>query len=125
MDLKKFISQSLVEIMTGLKEAQDALKDSQARICPAPSQEITPAGHNTMIAKSTVGRPIFLIEYDVAIEVSGEDTAGGKISVLGGLLGGGSNAQTTNADKTASRVQFSIPVSYPDFDELEARFAKK
>ena len=86
MDLQKFITQSLVEIMTGLKDAQDKLKDSHARICPTLSQAITPGGQQTLIGLSTKGQAIAVVEYDIAVEASSEAGGSGGIKVLGGVV---------------------------------------
>jgi hypothetical protein len=114
MDLKKFITQSLVEIMTGLKDAQDQLRGSHARICPTLSDAITPGGQQTLIGRSTKGQAIALVEYDIAVEASNEAGGGGEIKVLGGLIGAGVEGKKSKAEKIASRIKFSVPVAYPD-----------
>ena len=120
MELQRFIRQSLVEIMNGIEEAQRDLKGkSHSRICPRLSAGITPHGHDTLLGTSTeTNRPIHLVEYDVAVEVSdkgsgGSIEAGGTIGVVSVKAG----AKTTSRDlKDAARLRFSIPVSYPEID---------
>ena len=114
MDLKKFVTQSLVEIMIGLKDAQDQLHDSHARICPTLGPAITPGGQNVLLGLSTQNRPIALIEYDVAIEVGGDSGASGEIKLAAGIVSGGFFGKGRNFDKTVSRLKFSVPVTYPD-----------
>jgi len=113
MNLKNFITQSLVDIMTGLKDAQDQLKDSHSRICPTLSQAITPAGQQALIGVSTKGQAIALVEYDVAVEVS-TDGAGGEIRVAAGVISGGLQGKFKDTERRAARLKFSVPVAYPD-----------
>ena len=120
MELQRFIRQSLVEIMKGIEEAQIDLKGkSHSRICPRLSSAITPHGHDTLVGTSTeANRPIHLVEYDVAVEVSdtggkGELSASGSIGILK-VKGGGESARRDLKD--AARLKFSIPVSYPEID---------
>lgn len=128
MELQRFIRQSLVEIMTGIKEAQDDLRGkSHARICPRLSSAITPHGHDTLLGTSTeANRPIHLVEYDVAVEVSdkgggGSFEAGGIISIV--TLKAGAKTATRDL-KDAARLKFSIPISYPEIAGDPAQASK-
>jgi hypothetical protein len=120
MELQRFIRQSLVEIMNGIKDAQDDLRGkSHGRICPRLSPAITPHGHDTLLGISTeANRPIHLVEYDVAVEVSDKGSGAsvegvGSIAVFSAKVG----AKTASRDlKDAARLKFSIPVSYPEID---------
>jgi hypothetical protein len=118
MELQRFIRQSLVEIMKGIEEAQNDLKGkSHSRICPRLSDGITPHGHDTLLGTSTEAkRPIHLIEYDVAVEVSdkgGEGSVSGSASI--GILNVKTGGKSASRDlKDAARLKFSIPVSYPE-----------
>lgn len=110
MDLKKFITQSMVEIMTGVKEAQDQLAQvgSHARI--APDVDKSMAGQESLIGRSKSGRAVSVVEYDIAVEVS-SDGADGVIKVLGVFAVKG---QMIDASKIASRIKFTVPVCYPE-----------
>jgi hypothetical protein len=118
MELNRFIRQSLVEIMNGIEEAQRDLKGkSHSRICPCLSPAITPHGHDTLLGLSTESnRPIHLVEYDVALEVS-DNTPQGSMEVSGsiGILKVKGSGKSPGKDhKDAVRLKFSIPVSYPE-----------
>ena len=113
MDLQKFITQSLVEIMNGLKDAQTQLQDSHARICPTFHSVHSGKAH--WIGEAKGGRYITLIDYDIAVEATSRDGSEAKISVVS-LLSGGAKASEEESAKTASRIKFSIPVIYPNKD---------
>ena len=99
--------------MNGLKDAQDQLKDSRARVCPTLSEAITPGGQQALIGLSTKKQPIALVEYDVAVEVS-TDGAGGEIRVAAGVISGSLKGKLTDAEKNTARIKFSVPIAYPD-----------
>jgi hypothetical protein len=112
MELQKFITKSLVEIMTGIKDAQDQLRDSHARICPTLSNAITPGGQQSLIGISTKGQAIALVDFDIAVEVSGEKGGDAGINVMQGIVKFGGFLR--KGEKVASRIKFSVPVAYPD-----------
>jgi hypothetical protein len=114
MDLQKFITESLVEIMNGLKEAQDGLKDSNARICPKINRAFETGTKTHLLGWSNKGQGISMIEYDIAVEVTNEGSGGGKISVAMGVINGGGFFGSKKGDKVASRIKFTVPVAYPD-----------
>jgi hypothetical protein len=119
MDLKKFISESLVEIMDGLKDAQGKLDGkSHARICPAFDLNRKMTGDH-VAGFTRNGRAISLVEYDVAVEAGSETGGGGSIKVLGGILGVKAAGELKDTEKTASRIKFTIPISYPEIEVAE------
>jgi hypothetical protein len=86
MDLQKFITQSLVEIMNGLKDAQHTLKDSNSEICPTINTASDGAwGGKGIHGWSTKDQAVATIDYDIAVEVTNEGHGGGKINVVAGL----------------------------------------
>ncbi len=117
MDLQKFIDQSLTELMHGLRDAQTSLADSHARICQQMSPGVRESGNYAGTTRIDL-RPVYFIHYDVAIEVSGEEAAGGKLKVAAAAFGGvQGEASKKNADRTSSRMQFAIPICYPEKGE--------
>ena len=98
--------------MTGLKDAQDLLKDSHARVCPKLSEAITTGGHQAIIGLSTEGRPIALVEYDVAVEVA-SDGAGGELRISSVVVSTIVKGKK-DSEKNSARLKFSVPVSYPE-----------
>lgn len=115
MDLQKFITESLVEIMTGIKDAQSDLKakGSHSRICPTVSNAFS-GSQIHVLGRSEKGQIVSLIEFDIAVEITSEGGGGGKISVAMGLLNAGADGTSKQGDKVASRLKFNVPVAYPD-----------
>lgn len=116
MKLQTFVSKTLVEIMEGLREAQDALKKSHARICPILGSAITEGGNKELIGLTHNNRAISLIAYDIAVEVSQEGEINVSTGALIEALTGGAKAEgdINTGRKSIHRIQFKVPVCYPE-----------
>jgi len=116
MDLKDFVSETLLSIITGVTDAQEKAKEHGAHINPAGLMR-----HTTKIADNAIwdnrtnvyAQPV---SFDIA--VTAEDTAqgGAKIKVLTGLFGGDLGGEKGSKNAVASRVQFVVPVLLPGQD---------
>jgi hypothetical protein len=104
MQLDEFISQTLNEIINGVKEAQKACTESNPIIVPYRS-----------------GQRPQQIEFDVALTVEkGTQTKGG-IGVLSGIVNLGSAGQSDNSQTAVNRIKFTIPVYLPSPDRPKFR----
>lgn len=95
MDLKEFVSATLVQIMEGVTDAQEKTKGSGGRIVPRRESEAS------------------IVKFDVAVFAKEEAAGGAKagLSVLGVKAGVGGS---TGASKEATnRVQFGVPCRLP------------
>lgn len=102
MELEEFVKESIVQILSGVKKAQECTGELGHSIV------------NPHDIRYRVGEyPIHLVEFDVAIVAVNSDKKGGKagIGVVGINAGGG--IETTESTSTVSRLKFQIPVSYP------------
>lgn len=113
MDLKDFVSETLVSIVSGIKEAQVKSQPLGASVNPgglmrkadAVSQNSTWDNRNNNFAQP--------VSFDVAI--TAEDTAqgGAKVKVLSGLFGADIGGEKGSKNILASRIQFTVPVLFP------------
>ncbi|WP_028486520.1 hypothetical protein [Thiomicrorhabdus chilensis] len=116
MELKEFITESLVQIAEGIDEANSKLGSSEAFVNPnavqAYSKEAKAYGRVSENYKEDLPL-VELIEFDVAIQAeSGEKTGGGlKISIAS--IGLDANGSTTDSHSSESRIKFNIPMVYP------------
>lgn len=116
MQLKDFVKSVIVELVTGLSEANDAVRSSGAIVNPAnvhPLQEEFGRlyGH---ISDSKMRRAVHKIDFDVAVTASeGKETKGG-IGIAVATLGLGASGKSDTAQSTTSRIQFSVPIAYPE-----------
>jgi len=105
MNLKQFISDTLVEIVQGIEDAKSRLSGSRAMVSPrisAPRGEITPDR-----------RPTEYIQFDVAVYAGESDTDKAGAGLVVGFLGIGASTETKDSHTSASRIQFRIPMAFP------------
>jgi hypothetical protein len=112
MELKNFVSQTLQEIISGIKDAQNSGIEEGGTINP-PDQR----GGNSTYAHGLNGNPIQNIDFDIAVTViEGKETKGG-IGVFTGSVGLGTQGRSDTSNTSYSRIKFCIPVTFPQQSE--------
>jgi hypothetical protein len=107
VDLKDFVSQTLTQIIEGVKAAQEAAKEHGAEVNPDTAGGV--GSHMTSMS----GKNLRNVEFDVALTVAeGTGTKGG-IGIVAGAFALGSSGQSTSQNSSVSRVQFSVPLALP------------
>lgn len=117
MDLKDFVSESLRQIIDGVKEAQEHAGRTGAVVVPLFSSPDPSGPSNSIVlmggGRGTVGRHWYhTIEYDVALAASENvqtKTGGGVLMVVSA----GGSRETTTSQENTSRIKFSIPLVLP------------
>jgi len=109
MDIKEFVGSTLVQIIEGINDAKEKLKDSGAVIS---SKNVEGMRGGTLRNKIT-GDVVNLIDFDVAVSVNEKDAANGGagINIAGVQFGGQLQNETVN--QSVSRIKFSIPLTIP------------
>jgi len=124
MDLEKFLSNSLVQVIDGIKDAQkrtskDNIPDDQQKyfesfIVPAPA----PASQETALHN------FYFIEFDVETTVvsdSGKQgdwkivVTGTYINLINGKLEVASNKNQCQRNTAVNRMKFKVPIIYPSW----------
>jgi hypothetical protein len=117
MDLENFISQSLKQIIAGIRSAQEYAAQCQT------GASINPRGI-TALQRDSEGRrqphdlgtklPIHHVEFDVAVTVgqSSAGKGGASLRVVG--IGIGGQKSSTEEHSSVTRVKFNVPVTWPD-----------
>ena len=108
MDLRKFIAETLTQIIGGINDAQQNMLEFQK---DENSDYTAPYVNPNPVSDHS--KKLSDIEFDVAVTVSNGKSAegGGGLSVMGVSIGGKGASEQTNS--SVSRIKFSIPVSYP------------
>ena len=114
MDLDEFVRQTLVDVMNGVKAAQEELHGDGSGIVAVKGQiSPRPAGRSGSTTGgrplSDIGSPIDQIEFDVAVTAEEGAEAKGGVKVWGLNVGGG----VASKEAVVSRVKFSVPVALP------------
>ena len=112
MDLKSFVSQTLIQIVEGVNEAHSAVKAKGASVNPSFAGDVKNLPKSGFYHIGS-GQLAQCVEFDVALTVSeGTDTKGG-IGVFSGVINLGSSGQSTNESVSVSRVKFTVPLGLP------------
>ena len=123
MDLKDFVSETLLSIISGVTDAQKKAKEHGAHVNPAGLMR-----HTTKIADNAIwdnrtnvyAQPV---SFDIAVTAEETAEGGAKIKVLTGIFGGDIGGEKGTKNAVVSRVQFVVPVLLPaqDIGDPKAR----
>ena len=121
MDLKDFVSQTLISIVDGVKEAQKHANDNDAFVNPGGLMRNAANVGDNSIWDNRTNNYAQHVTFDVAVTAEDTSTGGAKVKVLSGILGGDIGGEKGNKNSVASRVQFSVPVLLPSHDVGDPR----
>jgi hypothetical protein len=109
MNLEEFISDTLTQIIKGVKKADDEAKavGGGGRVNPP----VMDPGNKTRTALfSNLYQTTDMVEFDIALTVSNETTGGGKVGIVHIASIGG---ELSSTNTSVSRVKFKVPVALP------------
>ena len=110
MDLKEFVSQSLIQIIDGVSEAQEHARSKGGYINPA----LRNIGNIENTAVTNAGQAVQPVFFDVAISVTEDSSSsgGGKIAIANLICVGGKSAES-EVNATTSKLSFKINLAIP------------
>lgn len=114
LSLKEFVSDSLVQIVAGVTDAQEKTSKQGARISP---QGYTP--HDKMDSVlilpslATTTRYGQYVDFDVAVTARGIDKAEGGTGIFVAALALGVKGSEETESSAISRLKFRVPVFLP------------
>lgn len=111
MDLKEFVSETIVQIISGVADAQKQSESLGAKVSPKLTGSST---HGVQLGfLSAEGGATQIVQFDVALTAKeGTGTKGG-IGIVAGIVSLGSTGQSNEENASVSRVKFSVPVTLP------------
>lgn len=111
VDVKQFVSETLVQLLAGINAAQEA---HPGRISGKFDYGAGQKMEGVIFSRINQQPPQFLVEFDIAITVAEnqESERGGKLQVAWLGIGGGS--KDANRSESTSRIKFKIPVIYTE-----------
>lgn len=105
MDIEEFLATSLQQIISGVKRAQEATKESGAKIngraTVAPSRD------------QKTGMPLQHVEFDLAVTATETKRSGGDVKVGIAMIGAGFGGGSAAENSTVSRIKFTVPLVLP------------
>jgi hypothetical protein len=115
MELKDFVSETLRQILGGVKEAQVFATEHGGKVVPQRIAFRTDQG--LQLWDKQDGTPIQMIEFDVAVTATEGTATKGGIGVFVGAIGLGSQGQSSATNQSVSRIKFTVPVQFPKQQE--------
>ncbi len=109
MDIKDFIENSLLQIVEGVNNANEKIKNFGALIS---SKNVRPLREGTTFNTNT-GDLVNLIEFDIGVTVNEKDTTSGGAGIKIAGLNIGGDLQNESVNQRISRIKFSIPLTLP------------
>ena len=109
MQLQEFVTESLTQIIQGVRNAHAAAKTAGAQVNPIGLAVAKPGSE----IYSQAGQLAQLIHFDVAVTATETDKAQGGIGVFVGALAVGTKGEVESQSSAISRIQFSVPVVLP------------
>lgn len=121
MDLQEFITQALVQIANGIREADAPLAESGAIVNP---RHITGAGADKdnvygYITEQRKLRAVHAVEFDVAVTAAQAKGAKAGIGIVVGSIGLGSQGSNERSSASVSRIRFKIPLALPNAESRD------
>lgn len=111
MDLHDFVTQTLIQIVSGVKTAQTEAKTHGAEVNPhLTGAQSELAKHGFVWASGAAAQ---IVQFDVALTVVEATGTKGGIGVFAGVVNLGSAGQSKNENSSVSRVKFSVPLTLP------------
>ena len=110
MNVQEFIKTAITEIVAGVSEARDAVKEYGAS---AGSDKVYGYVKDNKVMTDANGRQVTLVEFDIALaQADATDTKGG-IGVFLGNVGLGTQGASHGESSSHSRIKFNVPVVLP------------
>lgn len=115
MELKEFITQTLININQGIIDAQEQSKGSGVVINP---KNLKKRGINHYELYN--GNPVQVqdIEFNVVVNVTEGSDSKIAVGAFSGILSGGASNTNQNNNSTQTTIKFSLPVQFPSDDKL-------
>ncbi|MBK7230305.1 MAG: hypothetical protein IPH97_15870 [Ignavibacteriales bacterium] len=111
MTLEDFISETLKQIINGIKTAQEHSKSTGATINPRNLQFRTDQG--VKYWDSRTQELVENIEFDIAITTIEGSSKKGGLGIFIGSGGIGAQGQSNLSNQLMNRLKFSIPIKLP------------
>jgi hypothetical protein len=117
MELKEFISQTLVQIAEGISEANEQLSASDAVVNP-PNVSVSNSSSNPLYGTikkdfESTFTPVQKIDFDISVTATKGSGTNGGIKIGIGTISLGSEGRSENENQANNRIKFSVPMVMP------------
>lgn len=111
MKLEDFISESLSQIINGVKKAQIHAEQNGAKINASTFSRAKSIGDSYYDEYSN--RPAQVIDFDIAVTTKEQGETSGKAGVFVTVFGAGIEGSESSENFISNRIKFAIPILLP------------
>lgn len=111
MKLEDFISESIIQIISGVKKAQDYASQNQALINPITLQQAKSSGDSYYDSRTL--RPAQVIDFDISVTTKEDGKVSGKAGVFVSVLKLGVEGTEGTENQISNKIKFSVPILLP------------
>ena len=108
MELQDFVSTSLLNIVNGIRAAQDKLGSSGQHVSPNITSHYNYIHQQGKLLSD--GKLVHFVEFDVAVTVSASSSSSQGATI--GVVSDGAR-ESAAASSGQSRIKFSVPMTLP------------
>lgn len=113
MELKKFVEDTLVQIIEGVAAAQNKCLDSGAIISP----RFASSGHTVKVNDKDCS--VQLVEFEAVLGEEEGTEVNGTLGVVLSKIGIGINGKKDDKNTSQTTIRFSVPIILPPIDNNE------
>lgn len=112
MELKDFITQTLTNIIEGVKNGQKIADTHEAKINP---KDLYPLNYTSGSTYADIEKERFaqFVDFDIAVTTSEETMGKGGVGIFIGSMGIGGQAKLETTNSLVNRIRFSVPIFLP------------
>jgi hypothetical protein len=110
--LEDFITETLTQIIRGVKNANVIAKEYGAIINPATAHRNS-QGDLQVSSSQILTRPVQEIDFDIAITAAEKSDTKGGAGVFISIVGIGTQLRDSTENSTVSRIKFRVPIKLP------------
>lgn len=111
IELKKFVEETLVQIVKGVKASQDDIKNIGGEICPTGLY--FSGGSETRVIYKPGKGIVQTVEFDIALTVTKATALEGKAGIAIHIASAGGETSLEKTREALNRVKFTVPVLLP------------
>jgi len=110
LELKTFISETLIQILEGVAESQSKSLQTGGRILPHVR---TPREGANLYGHTNDKLPVIIVDFDVSVFAQeGTGTKGG-VGIVIGVLALGNKGESNQTQNSTNKIKFQKPIALP------------
>ena len=109
MDIQEFVRESLIQIVEGIAGAKASKSEVNPGLAIAEGAKVP----SSVLVTVNRGRPVFLVDFDLAVTSTGKTEASGKAGIaIVQVFNAGGEKSASNETISATRIKFVVPIAY-------------